>query len=265
MIEFHYALQVCDTSSYQSQKRYCGDDRTLLSKKSISSLIDSIEYIKDYNKDTKHNLLILIDNISKELKEWIDFTINKRNKKINIQLKSVDQSGISSSIKECYQWLETNGKDFVFQIQDDYIFRKNAIYDITAIWYKIFQETETHAVVSLFNDPHSWSVIYHNRPTPRTIFVGQSRYYIQIYDTSCSFFTSKIQFSKHWDLYQDFFKLIDNPINGDLESKSLNYMFTKRGVLGICPMESLSLHMQAETEKDPYIDWQSWWDSINID
>ena len=45
---------------------------------------------------------------------------------------------------------------------------------------------------------------------------------------------------------------------------SLNQMFTKKAVLGLMPIRSLSLHMQTELERDPYVDWQTLWDSIDI-
>lgn len=42
MTTIHYALQTCDLKSYQNQKRFCGDNRTDLSKKSLKSLILSV-------------------------------------------------------------------------------------------------------------------------------------------------------------------------------------------------------------------------------
>ena len=51
---------------------------------------------------------------------------------------------------------------------------------------------------------------------------------------------------------------------GDLENKSLNKMFTERGVLGVQPFTSVALHMQDEYWKDPYIDWRKRWDSVEV-
>ena len=45
---------------------------------------------------------------------------------------------------------------------------------------------------------------------------------------------------------------------------SINKILVERGVLGIAPLRSLALHMQTEAEKDPYIDWKSWWDNIIV-
>jgi hypothetical protein len=81
---------------------------------------------------------------------------------------------------------------------------------------------------------------------------------------SCSFLTSHQQFSQHWDLYNYFFELIDKKETNKLENVSLNYMLAKRGVLGLIPINSLAFHLQSDLEKDPYIDWESLWNSINL-
>ena len=101
---------------------------------------------------------------------------------------------------------------------------------------------------------------YLYRPTPRTIIPGTHRYWIQFYDVACTFMTSTEQFNKHWDLYETFLNF--SPTYENLEPESLNHMFVKRGVLGVMPVNSVALHMQGEFEKDPYIDWRSWWDAV---
>ena len=81
---------------------------------------------------------------------------------------------------------------------------------------------------------------------------------------SCSFLTSHEQFSQHWDLYHCFLDLIDKKNSRELENVSLNYMLTKRGVLGLIPINSLALHLQSDLEKDPHINWEILWNSINL-
>jgi hypothetical protein len=132
------------------------------------------------------------------------------------------------------------------------------------MFFQLNDQVSTDPIVVGFNNPICWGVDYANRPTPRTIFMGEKRYWIQIYDTACTFFTSKKQFVQHIDLYKNFLALLDKPANEltELESISLNYMFTKRGVLGVCPIESLTLHVQGEQDKDPYVDWQKRWDNV---
>ena len=262
MIKVHYAVQTCDVNSYQNPKRFCGDDRTLLSKKSIKSLIDSINYCIEEKNEVEHNVMIVEDKCTEDL---IDFLKSlKENNNLKIKLHSLPKSGIVDSIRYCYSWLDKNGVDLVFQVQDDYLFSKNAIFESIDIFYQIMADTREHAIIQPFNDVTYWYFLYKNQTTPRMIAMGSKQYWIQIYDTSCSFLTSHLQFTRHWDLYDRFFELIPKVTteNNILENRSLNYMFTQRNVLGLATINTLSHHMQ--TQPDLYVDWKTIWNQIEI-
>lgn len=268
MIHIHYAVQVCDKKSYQSKPRICGDDRTILSKKSIVSLCNSIQYCVDLLPNYVHNVNLIYDDVTEELFKFI-IRINEKfsNSNINFVISKVSSPGFPESIGDCYSWLKNEGKDFVFQIQDDYLFSSSSMYETIGIYNKIYQETGSESIVSPYNDSWNWDAVYRNRPTPRAVFNGEHRYWIQYYDMSCSFFTSHNQFIQHFDLYNKFLQLIPEVLNtGEgLESKSLNHILVKRGVLGIIPIPSLSFHIQTELEEDPHQDWKKLWDSVNVD
>jgi hypothetical protein len=130
------------------------------------------------------------------------------------------------------------------------------------MYFQIKNETDHEPVIYPFNRSTNWRVSYRNQSTPRAIFYGNSRVWIQLYDVGCCFMTSVNQLRKNKDLLDLFVSLPSKGIDGALESISLNLMFTKKGVLCVAPVESLALHMQTEDEKDPYIDWESWWNSV---
>lgn len=263
MIKIHYAVQVCDTASYQGDDRFCGQDRTLLSKKSLSSLLSAIRFCKNKTQDaSSHYLHIIYDNTSDSLIKWIENLVDSVDD-IEITVESLSpKTGIAESIRRCYQWLTDNGQDFVFQIQDDYIFDQSAIFESINVFYNILNKTQSHAIMQPFNDVHYWDSEYRYRATPRCVELGSKGYWIQIYDTSCSFLTSHWQFCQHWDLYEDFFRLIPLKEKNNLENKSLNYMFTKRGILGLTSVNTLSHHIQVTP--DPYVDWKKLWDEIDV-
>jgi hypothetical protein len=264
-IQVHYALQVCDVKSHQSQKRYASDDRTEISKKSIKSFLESIELACITHPNVKHSVAIINDHSSEDLIDFVKYHIIKYTSS-SIQINLIDLTnvtGISESIKYCYTWLKDNGKDLVYQVQDDYLFFPNAIGDMIDIYQQVYSETGSECVVSPFNDPWYWHTIYRDRSTPRAVIVGKNGYWIQYYDMSCSFLTSYQQFNKHWDLYDKFFNLIGSGSDG-LENKSLNYMLTQRGVLGIVPVNTLSFHLQSDLEKDPHIDYKPLWESVKV-
>lgn len=265
-VSVHYAVQVCDTASYQNETRFCGPDRTLLSKKSIKSLILSIQECYRIKPMTKHHLLLIYDNTSDALLEYLkDIVQQYSDDNLKIELENLyPRTGITESIRYCYQWLTDTGIDFVFQVQDDYLFDKNAIIDSIEHFYVMLAENKTHAIIQPFNDIYHWTNQYRNQSTPRLVSPGKKDYWIQIYDTSCSFLTSQVQFKQHWDLYEKFFELIPTAGKGqsNLENISLNYMFTRKGVLGLAPIRTLSHHIQ--TVPDFYVDWKILWDSIEL-
>jgi hypothetical protein len=156
----------------------------------------------------------------------------------------------------------------VYQVQDDYLFTEKSLYYSVDMFYHLYNNYETHPIICPYVDP-DFIRSYKGRSIPRLIEPGKHSYWMQTYDTSCSFLTSHHQFKKHTDLYDIFYDLINKKIiRGniiELENKSLNYIFTQRGVLGVTPINGLTFHMQTELEKDPYIDWQPIWNSIDVE
>ena len=270
-IRIFYAVQTCDSKSYQNPKRYCSDSKTEVSKKCVTSFLQSVKYCADLAPNTEHNIIIIDDESTEELVDYLNKLVKKfsaEHIKINLVKLPKEYSGIAGSIKYCYEWMQntsTENKDLVYQIQDDYMFDERAIYEIISIWFQMYQETGTHAIVTPFNMSFMWLTHYRNWASPRTVIVGEWRYWIQIYDCTCSWLTSREQFTQHWSLYYEFFRRIPLPDSVDfLENKSLNYMFTQRKVLGLTPVQSLAWHMQTEADKDPHVDWRPLWNSIDI-
>jgi len=262
-INFHYAYQLCDIASREGKPRICGDDRTLLSKKSFVSFVNSIKYLSNNLENTKHTICIFNDRSTDNLVSFVKDKIESlKQDNIDFVFENTAEPGILTSIKQCYLWLQANGIDFVYQVQDDYLFFETALLEMYKVIHQVKMETGYDIVASPFNDFWLWLAIYRNSSTPRIVIVGENRYWIQYYDMSCSFMTIHLEFSKHWDLYHKFFELLkDNDPN--LERYSLNYMLTQRA-LGLVPINSLAFHMQSELEKDPHTDWKPLWDSIDV-
>lgn len=266
MIHFHYALQTCDSANNSTSNRYCSNSRSEITKKSVLSFLKSIKNVanRDVGDDQYHNIIIVDDNSSRDTIIYLYKLINYFNcNNININLCHLENSGIMNSIRYCYNWLEQNGIDIVYQVQDDYLFEETAIFEMIDIFMQLKKDCGTESIITGYNDPYLWNYVYRYASTPRTVIPGISRYWIQSYDIACTFLTSKSQFSNNWDLYELFLNMPSTGINGKLESLNLNYMFTKKRILGLLPIKSVALHMGSEIEKDPYIDWKLLWNSID--
>lgn len=265
MIKIHYAFQACDTKSNQGEKRYCGDDRTLLSKKSLTSFLTSIKSTVEstIGKDSEHFVMIFADNCSDEYIDYMYKCINNfSSNRIHIGIDiNQGESGLMKTVRKCWNYLESNGEDIVYQVQDDYIFFETAIQEMVTVIFQVINDCAGHhPIVVPYNNPYLWVHTYRYRPIPMTMFPSSNRYWIQCYDIPCAFMTTKTQFSSHWDIYEKFLNMSSNYYN--LEPETLNKIMVTRGVLGLQPVTSVALHMQAETEKDPYINWKELWNSI---
>ena len=265
MIKFHYAYQICDLDARDPKiKRFCGDDRTLLSKKCITSFYQSLEHLLAKHPDTEHYIMMLCDNSSDDLYQFVN-KIQEKYSRNNVSISVTRSSlGCKESMRTCFDWLADNGEQFVYLVQDDYLYIQSALYEMASIFFQLNSEHEaSQPIVLSFNYPKLWSETYKGRPTPRAIFMGEKRYWLQTYDTPSTFLTSKIQLSRNWDLINYFLKLDFQ--DQDLEAKSLNKMFTKKGILGVLPINSVAFHMQGNQEFDPYVNLKMLFDSIEVE
>ena len=256
MVDVFYALQVCDTNSWQGNDRFAGS-KTEIVHKCVSSFIRSVEYAANKRPESNHRIHTIYDNCTEDTIKFLNRLSRSNN--ISIELQPLNGTGIVDSIRRCYQAIENNGTDLVYQVQDDYLYTETAIFEMIDVFMQLRLDCNTDAIVASFHDHRYWKTIYRYKVTPRMIFPAAYQNWMQIYDIPCTFLTSKQQFSRHWDLYYKFFDLIGSP---ELEAGSLNKMFTERGVLGVQPFTSVALHMQDEFWKDPYIDWKERWDKI---
>ena len=258
MINFSYALQICDIASNQNEKRFCSDSKTEISKVCTTSFFEAVRNASVNFEGTNHHIAIFDDHSTEELRNHVNWLIAKYSSEvIKISYYSLTEMGIMNSIGSCWRWLQEQDSYFVFQVQDDYLFTPQCVIDMADEFFVILNETKTDAIVYPFNDQYLWLMTYRNRPTPRSLFCGKRGYWIQTYDIPCTFFTSKKEFSKHWDMYNKFLAM--NPNKPPLEAESLNWILTRKGVLGIIPIQSLAFHMQSELYVDPYVDWKPHW------
>jgi hypothetical protein len=263
-VNVHYALQTCDIANNQGWKRIYGKNKTELVKKCVTSFFESILYASQKKDFVEHRVMIIDDRSTEELQDFLQSIVDKYSShNIIIEISHLENGGVMKSIGACYEWLLRNGTDLVYQVQDDYLFKKECIYETIDMYFQILENCQAEAVITPYNAPYLWNNgSYRYSVTPRMIVQGVGGYWIQNYDVSCSFLTSAKQLRANADLLKMFLDL--DPNNNKLESISLNYMFTRRGMLSMCPINSLALHMQTERERDPYVDWKPIWDSIEV-
>ena len=259
MVDVYYALQTCDINSWQGTDRYAGT-KTEIVHKCVSSFFRSVAYAAKERPESVHRVLIIDDHSSPATVEFLHKCVKECTKdNVYVNFVPLEKTGVVESIKTCYEYMTKEGKELVYQVQDDYLYTETAIFEMIDVFMQLRNDVQTDAVIASFHDHRYWKTIYRYKVTPRMIFPAAYQNWMQIYDIPCTFLTSKEQFDRHWDLYYKFFDLIGTD---ELEAGSLNKMFTERGVLGVQPFNSVALHMQDVVWKDPYIDWKQRWDSV---
>lgn len=264
-LQLHCAYQTCDTKSRDNPERFCGNDRSELTRKSVTSFFESLNYAIDECKKENVDLVVTVKIFDdRSTKETIDFleTVCEHytSNNIKITLDLVKQGGILPTIRSCFNFLESEGQELVYQIQDDFLFFEDAMYQLIQIFTKVHTDKKVYPYVITHNHPWYWREEYAYQQIPMIVVPGCKQYWIQSYQLGCTFLTHKNDFSQHWDLYNKFFSM--SPMDSRLELDTFIKIIRERGRLGLQPMSSIAMHMQREFDRDPYVDWKSTWDNL---
>jgi len=264
-IYLHCAYQTCDTKSRDNPERFCGTDRSELTRKSVTSFFESLNYAVDQlqkmNIDLITNVKIFDDRSTKETLEFLETACEYYAKdNITTSLVNVKQGGILSTIRSCFNFLESEGRDLVYQIQDDFLFFEDGLYQLIEILLKVHADKKVYPYVITHNHPWYWSTEYAYQQIPMIVVPGCRQYWIQSYQLGCTFLTHKTDFSQHWDLYNKFFSM--SPTDVRLELDTFIKIIRDRGRLGLQPMSTVAMHMQRESDRDPYVEWETTWHNL---
>lgn len=240
------------------EKRYCGEDKTEILRRCTLSLIESVNYAVDLLPDTTFELVVFDDHSSDTALQHIKDNISLA--KFKTSLEHLNTRGIMPSILKCYEYGRDHGKDWVYFVQDDYLYQENSIYDMLITIIQTSVNLNNYASIYPYDDPYRYIPI--NTHIPSHIIRSQNRHWRTYTMTSSCFMTHHKVITKEWDL---FYAMGTHKVDNVMERDTINKLFTERGYFLLIPIPSLALHMQYEIERDPIIDWRSWWDKYNID
>lgn len=262
-MKFLIALQTHSTGNSQDTykpyenfqfKRYGCDDKSEVMKRCVRSLIRSVNYAIKHLPDWEFKLNVFDDHSSEqaiaELKSNLELA------RFPTTLTHLDTKGLLPSLRACYSNMYDEGKDLVFQAQDDYLFDEKCFYEMIRQWLKFQPKFDKPLSLLPYNDPYRY---WDHNIVPVRIVQGPDRHWRQTYQVPCTFMTHKDIMVDNWDLFE---KICDDDAhNPKLEDDSINRLWQERGYIVMSPLPSLALHFQTEHEKDPYIDWKAWWDA----
>ena len=250
----------------QNRKRLFEFPKIEYTKRSLNSLIKSINYFKNKYSEVKVKTIIVDDNSSSEniqkIKsitkdndfEMLNLDYSKYQNKISKQ-KNKETFANLASLLQSFEIGKDNGEDLIYFIEDDYLHFEPMLEEMVASYERIASQINK----DIFMCPTDYPYLYMDN-VKTNVLIGNKRHWRTVDKTLCTFMTTKNLLDKYWD---NFYK---NCLNRhDPFEKYLNEIYSKE--ICISPIKSLSLHLtniNSSYGLSPLIDYKKLWDENKI-
>ena len=246
------ALEPC-----KDDLRYPGVPKNEVSRRCILSLVYSLNYAKYKNRNLEIELRVLDDNSNSEFLVILEKILLLAN--FPVMFRQLNGVGIMKSILNSYETGKEFGKEYIYFVQDDFLHHETAI-DYMLRNYKVFAENVGKEITLTGNhDPrynHSQNVHVGCK-----IVQGIDQHWRTTHASQFTTMMHKKLLLDNWDLFDKFGNVEYD--DGCCEDKSINHLYFYRGYVEFCPIRSLTLQIQWDLHKDPYIYWREWWDKYD--
>ena len=251
--------------SDQNKKRIFNKDKIEYIKKSLKSLVNSINYFEEKIGKVKINITI-IDQSNNEylLQEFskiflnlsfkpkiIKFDKNELKDEIKVDNQK-DIFGNLSSLLKCFKIAKESNDDLIFFLEDDYIHKKSLIEEMILTYERVSSQINKEVILV----PSDYPFLYMDERETKVI-AGSHRHWQTLDKVLCSFMTSKEILDTYWNNFLLTCQNDNEPIE-----KYLNQICEKEVCLS--PIPSLSMHMANANSifgVSPYIDIKKEWEN----
>lgn len=254
----------------QSKKRIFEKEKEEYTKRTLRSLIKSINYAKKKFKDTKFKIFVIdhnsnneqitsLENILKKSKIQFDIKkldlhkFSKNIKKVNEENKEVssNQKSNMSNIHQSIILSRELCEDLTYFIEDDYLHELESISESLFAYEKISSLINDELILCTTDYPYLYTSSDNTK-----IFLGQNRHWRKIDQTLCSFIMSKKIINKYFNDLVSMCEFEHYPFE-----KPLHKIY--RSELCISPMPSLSAHftnINSIYGLSPNVNWKKLWE-----
>jgi len=251
----------------QNRKRLFEYPKIEYTKRSLNSLIKSINFLKNKDSNINFKTIIVDDNSSINNLNVIKKIIDGNNIEIinldyskyqNIISKQKNKETFANlaSLLQSFEIGKNVGEDLIFFIEDDYLHFEPMLEEMVASYERIASQIDK----DIFMCPSDYPYLYMNN-TKTNVLIGNKRHWRTIDKTLCTFLTTKNLLDKYWD---NFYK---NCLERhDPFEKYLNEIYSKE--ICISPLKSLSLHLtniNSSYGLSPFINYKKLWEENKID
>ena len=250
----------------QNRRRLFEYPKIEYTKRSLNSLIRSINFLKNKYPTVNVKTIIVDDNSSTEnlniIKKIIDgnnieiinLDYSKYKKQISEQ-KNKETFANLASLLQSFEIGKKTGEDLIYFIEDDYLHFEPMLEEMVASYERIASQINK----DIFMCPSDYPYLYMNNEKTN-VLIGNKRHWRTVDKTLCTFLTTKNLLNKYWD---NFYKnCLDRH---DPFEKYLNEIYSKE--ICISPLKSLSLHLtniNSSYGLSPLIDYKKLWEENEI-
>ena len=250
----------------QNRRRLFEYPKIEYTKRSLNSLIRSINFLKNKHPTVNVKTIIVDDNSSTEnlniIKKIIDgnnieiinLDYSKYKKEISEQ-KNKETFANLASLLQSFEIGKDTGEDLIYFIEDDYLHFEPMLEEMVASYERIASQINK----DIFMCPSDYPYLYMSNEKTN-VLIGNKRHWRTIDRTLCTFLTSKNLLDKYWD---NFYKnCLDRH---DPFEKYLNEIYSKE--ICISPLKSLSLHLtniNSSYGLSPLINYKKLWEENEI-
>ena len=250
----------------QNRKRLFEFPKIEYTKRSLNSLIKSINYFKNKHSEVKVKTIIIDDNSNSEniqkiksiIKdndfEMLNLDYSKYQNKISKQ-KNKETFANLASLLQSFEIGKDNGEELIYFIEDDYLHFEPMLEEMVASYERIASQINK----DIFMCPTDYPYLYMDN-VKTNVLIGNKRHWRTVDKTLCTFLTTKNLLDKYWD---NFYKnCLDRH---DPFEKHLNEIY--KDEFCISPLKSLSLHLtniNSSYGLSPFIDYKKLWDENEV-
>ena len=250
----------------QNRRRLFEYPKIEYTKRSLNSLIRSINFLKNKHPTINVKTIIVDDNSTTEnlniIKKIIDgnnieiinLDYSKYKKEISEQ-KNKETFANLASLLQSFEIGKDTGEDLIYFIEDDYLHFEPMLEEMVASYERIASQIGK----DIFMCPSDYPYLYMNNEKTN-VLIGNKRHWRTVDKTLCTFLTTKNLLDKYWD---NFYKnCLDRH---DPFEKYLNEIYSKE--ICISPLKSLSLHLtniNSSYGLSPLIDYKKLWEENEI-
>ena len=257
----------------QNKKRIFEKNKSDYTFRTINSLINSLNFSKNFLKDIDIKIYIIDDNSKKEDLEKICEIIAKINIKfeiINLDLEKFKQIKVlnknnpaieknmratMASILTSFNIAKEKSNDLVYFVEDDYIHKKETIIEMVSTYEKIATELDRE----LFLCPVDYPYLY-KKLDNSNILIGNNYHWRTVNESLLTFLTSKDLINKYWN---ELLLMAENE-HSPFETP-LHKIYEKE--LCLSPIPSLAMHctnVNSIFGLSPNMNWKKLWDENEI-